>query len=152
MPVLQDPVASLDQRWPLWRTLTEPLVIARGRMSRLQRRRIGSEQLASLGLHDIDVERLPSSLSVGQCQRVAILRALIADPALVVADEPTASLDVEAAAAVSGLLRQAADRGAAVIVVSHDEARLRSYADRIMQMVDGDLRDAEQVEVGEGVA
>ena len=41
---------------------------------------------------------------------------------------------------------------AAVIVVSHDEARLRSYADRIMQMVDGDLRDAEQVEVGEGVA
>ena len=152
MPVLQDPVASLDQRWPLWRTLTEPLVIARGRMSRLQRRRIGSEQLASLGLHDIDVERLPSSLSVGQCQRVAILRALIADPALVVADEPTASLDVEAAAAVSGLLRQAADRGAAVVVVSHDEARLRSYADRIMQMVDGDLRDAEQVEVGEGVA
>lgn len=140
MPIFQDPVASLDARWPLWRTVTEPLVIRRGRMARPARRRLTSEQFGRLGLDDIDVDRLPGSLSVGQCQRVAVLRALIADPSLLAADEPTASLDVESAQAVSELLRVAADRGTAVVVVSHDERRLRSYADRIMRMVDGELR------------
>jgi peptide/nickel transport system ATP-binding protein len=141
MPIFQDPVASLDRRWPLWSTLTEPLVVAGGgRMGRRQRRDRAAEELALLGLDDIGVDRLPGSLSVGQCQRVAILRALIAGPALLVADEPTASLDVETAAAVGDLLRVAAERGTAVVVVSHDEPRLRSYADRILRMADGELR------------
>jgi peptide/nickel transport system ATP-binding protein len=139
MPVFQDPVASLDRRWPLWRTVTEPLVLAGARPSRAERRRRAAEQLARVGLGDVDVDRLPATLSVGQCQRVAVVRALIAGPALVVADEPTASLDVGAAAAVAGLLRQAADDGAAVLVVSHDEPRLASYADRLVRMDDGEL-------------
>jgi peptide/nickel transport system ATP-binding protein len=90
---------------------------------------------------DVDPDHLPGSLSVGQCQRVAVLRAVIAQPALVVADEPTASLDVQAAAVVSDLLRAAADGGAAVLVVSHDEIRLRSYADRVLRMRDGVIAD-----------
>ncbi|MDY7106857.1 MAG: ATP-binding cassette domain-containing protein [Actinomycetota bacterium] len=143
MPIFQDPVASLDPRWPLWRTLTEPLVIATGRRRRAERRELAAEELDSLGLDDIDVDRLPGSLSVGQCQRVAVLRALIAEPTVLAADEPTASLDVEAARAVSDLLRVAADRGTAVLVVSHDEPRLRSYADRVLHMVDGHLPDSE---------
>lgn len=139
MPVFQDPVASLDRRWPLWRTVTEPLVVAGTRMSRAERRRRTAYALARVGLAEIDVDRLPATLSVGQCQRVAVVRALIARPALVVADEPTASLDVDAAAAVAALLREAADDGAAVLVVSHDEPRLVSYADRLVRMTDGEL-------------
>lgn len=139
MPVFQDPVGSLDPRWPLWRSMTEPLVLTEGRKSRRERRRIALEALAAVGMGDIDVRRRPGSLSVGQCQRVAVIRALIARPPLIAADEPTASLDVEAAEVVSSMLREAADAGAAVIVVTHDEARLRSYADRVLRMRDGQL-------------
>jgi peptide/nickel transport system ATP-binding protein len=137
MPIFQDPVASLDRRWPLWRTLTEPLVLQGQRMSRQRRRDRAAAELASVGLESVSPNRLPDSLSVGQCQRVAVLRALIARPALLVADEPTASLDVEAAAAVTALLRAAADDGSAVLVVSHDHARIRSFADRTLTMTDG---------------
>lgn len=139
MPVFQDPVASLDRRWPLWRTITEPLVLQGTRMSKDELRALASEKLEAVGLGEIDVNRQPGSLSGGQCQRVAVVRALIANPAFIVADEPTASLDVNAAAAVGDLLRAAADQGAAVLVVSHDEARLRSYADRVVRMASGNL-------------
>ncbi len=141
MPVFQDPVASLDPRWSLWRTVTEPLRLAGedGPLRRARRRTLAREALARVGLEEVDVDRLPGSLSVGQCQRVAIARALIAHPALLLADEPTASLDVEAAAAAANVLRAAADAGTAVLVVSHDVVRLRSYADRVLTMSDGHL-------------
>lgn len=137
MPVFQDPVGSLDPRWALWRSITEPLVLRGDALKRPARRDRAAAALGSVGMGEIDIDRLPGSLSVGQSQRVAIVRALIADPALLAADEPTASLDVEAATVISAMLRAAADRGTAVIVVSHDEARLRSYADRIVRVRDG---------------
>lgn len=139
MPVFQDPVGSLDPRWPLWRSITEPLSLAGGRASRAERRRCAQRELAEVDMGDVDVDRLPGSLSVGQCQRVAIIRALVSGPGLLAADEPTASLDVEAASVVSSMLRVAADQGAAVVVVSHDEVRLRSCADRILRMKNGVL-------------
>ncbi|MEV0617704.1 ATP-binding cassette domain-containing protein [Nonomuraea sp. NPDC050404] len=134
MPVFQDPVTSLDPRRPLWRTITEPLVLRGERLGRAQRRRRAAAALEQVGLGHIDVTRKPGSLSVGECQRVAIVRAVIANPGLIVADEPTASLDVESAATIASLLRALADEGAAVLVVSHDERRLRSYADRVLRM------------------
>jgi len=134
MSVFQDPVASLDRRWPLWRTLAEPV---RARGAALTRD-AAARALADVGL-DLDLDRRPGSLSVGQAQRVAIARALLAEPALLVADEPTASLDVATAAAITDLLRGLADRGAALLVVSHDRARLAGYADRVLTMRDGRL-------------
>lgn len=134
MPIFQNPVASLDQRWPLWRTITEPLTVNRRRMSRADRRQRARTALAEVGLDGVDVDRLPSTLSVGQCQRIALVRAVIAHPAVVVADEPTASLDVRTAAVVAGLLRKVADGGVAVLAVSHDEPRLASYADQVLRM------------------
>ena len=80
---------------------------------------------------------------MGQAQRVGIARALAAAPALLVADEPTASLDVIAATAITALLREIADAGTAVLVVSHDRPRLRAYADRIVTMTDGRLEGEE---------
>ena len=79
---------------------------------------------------------LPGQLSVGQCQRVAIARALIARPSLIIADEPTANLDVTTAEIVD-LLRLTRRSGLAIALVSHDEALLAAVADRIVRIRDG---------------
>ena len=144
MPVFQDPVASLDRRWALWRTLTEPLIPRGERPSRAERRKRAARALARVGLDDVDVDRLPGSLSVGQAQRVAIARALVAEPALLIADEPTASLDVAAAAAITDLLRGLVDSGTALLVVSHDRVRLESFADRVLTMRAGRLIEGDR--------
>ena len=143
MPIFQDPVAGLDRRWALWRTLAEPLRARGERHSRARLRELAAQALDRVGLAGIDVDRLPGTLSVGQAQRVTIARALVARPALLIADEPTASLDVAAAAAVTALLRAVADDGAALLVVSHDRARLASYADRVVTMRAGRLAEGE---------
>jgi ABC-type lipoprotein export system ATPase subunit len=82
--------------------------------------------------------RLPHELSGGEQQRLAVARALVHDPAVVLADEPTGNLDAEAGAAVLALLRGAADDGRAVVLVTHDEAAT-SAADRVLRLVDGRL-------------
>jgi peptide/nickel transport system ATP-binding protein len=136
MPVFQDPVASLDRRWPIWRSITEP-VTASQRLSRQERLRLARDALAQVRLGQLDPRRLPGQLSVGQCQRVAIARALIARPALIIADEPTASLDVTTAAEIVDLLRLTRLSGLAIALVSHDEALLAAVADRIVRIRDG---------------
>ena len=97
------------------------------------------ELLAAVGLDDL-ADAAPTELSGGELRRMAIARALLMDPAIVVADEPTAGLDSANATAALTLLRDAADRGAAVLVVSH-EAEARHFADRSYTMEDGHLRD-----------
>ena len=97
------------------------------------------ELLGRVGLGDL-AEAAPTELSGGELRRMAIARALLMDPAIVLADEPTAGLDHANATAVLTLLRDAADRGAAVLVVSH-EAEARSFADRRYTMEDGHLSE-----------
>jgi putative ABC transport system ATP-binding protein len=81
----------------------------------------------------------PDQLSGGQQQRVAVARALVAEPALVLADEPTGNLDSHASDEIAALLRQVADEwGRAVVMVTHD-AHVASYADRIIFLKDGSI-------------
>ena len=129
-------MASLDRRWPIWRSITEPATLNK-RLSRPERLQLANEALAQVQLGELDPHRLPGQLSVGQCQRVAIARALIARPSLIVADEPTASLDVTTAAEIVDLLRLTRQSGLAIALVSHDEALLASVADRIVRIRDG---------------
>ena len=93
--------------------------------------------LEQLGLGD-RIDHLPAQLSGGQRQRVAIARALVNRPALVLADEPTASLDAESGQTVLGLLRKLADglERTTVLIVTHDQ-RVIDHADRIVNMVGG---------------
>jgi ABC-type lipoprotein export system ATPase subunit len=95
------------------------------------------ELLARLGLTDV-ARRLPTTLSGGEQQRLAIARALVNDPALVLADEPTGNLDEESGAQVLDLLRRAADTGRAVVLVTHDRAAT-ALADRVLRLHDGRL-------------
>ena len=99
------------------------------------------ELLAAVGLGDL-ADAAPTELSGGELRRMAIARALLMDPAIVIADEPTAGLDSANATAVLTLLRDAADRGSAVLVVSH-EAEAQRFADRSYVMEDGHLRASE---------
>ena len=99
------------------------------------------ELLVAVGLGDL-TDAAPTELSGGELRRMAIARALLMDPAIVVADEPTAGLDSANATAALTLLRDAADRGAAVLVVSH-EAEAQRFADRSYVMEDGHLRESE---------
>ena len=96
------------------------------------------ELLVAVGLDDL-ADAAPTELSGGELRRMAIARALLMDPAIVIADEPTAGLDSANATAVLTLLRDAADRAAAVLVVSH-EAEAQRFADRSYVMEDGHLR------------
>jgi len=95
--------------------------------------------LDELGLAD-RASQLPSQLSGGERQRVGIARAFMAEPSVLIADEPTASLDPQRADSVAELLAGASGRGIATIVVAHDTAAL-SRADRHLRMEDGRLAD-----------
>ncbi|MGH8885562.1 MAG: ABC transporter ATP-binding protein [Egibacteraceae bacterium] len=139
MPVFQHPAASLDARWPIWRSLSEPLLALSCRPRAADRRACAIEALASVGLDGLDPESRPGELSIGQCQRIAILRALMARPALIIADEPTSALDLTTAKEIRDLLRVTADQGTSIVVVSHDVAMLASISDRLLRLNDGHL-------------
>lgn len=82
------------------------------------------------------MHNLPKKLSGGQKQRVAIARALVSNPSMILCDEPTASLDTKSAASIMNELKELANTGKAVIVVTHD-LRLRKYADEIIYVEEG---------------
>jgi len=99
-----------------------------------------AEWLNKVGLGN-RLHNRPDQLSGGQQQRVAVARALVAEPKLVLADEPTGNLDSRASEEIAGLLRQVADEwGRAVLMVTHDP-RIAAYADRIVFLKDGTIVD-----------
>ena len=116
--------------------VTIPLLLARApRRQALERAR---EQLAALGL-DGHEGKLPTQLSGGQAQRVAVARALVTRPRILFADEPTGALDSLAAEqTMQALTRAARSAGAALIIITHDP-RTAAYADREVIVRDGRL-------------
>jgi lipoprotein-releasing system ATP-binding protein len=115
---------------------------AAGKMSDKEMAERALELLASLGLKD-HANKRPSQLSGGQRQRVAIARALSNRPEIIVADEPTGALDTTSTEQVFGILRDIADSGRTVVVVTHDPA-LAARADRRVHIVDGKIHETMQ--------
>lgn len=138
----RDRIGFVFQKFHLIRGLSAmenvcvPLIL-RGTSQR-QAREHALSLLDEVGLGD-KAQSQPKNLSTGQCQRVALARALAADPDLILADEPTASLDATSGQRAMELLKTLASRnGKTAIVVTHDP-RIYSFADRICHMESGRL-------------
>ena len=105
-------------------------------------RRKATDLLRELGLGE-RLNFLPEKLSGGEKQRVAIARALVNDPALILADEPTANLDSKIGQEIMRLLRGIAkEQRRSVIIVSHDQ-RIKDIADRVLWLEDGEFKKEE---------
>ncbi len=116
------------------------LVAELAEIPRAEARRKAAALLTELGLGQ-RLHFLPEKLSGGEKQRVAIARALVNDPALVLADEPTANLDSRIGRDIMRLLRTIAkEQGRSIVIVSHDE-RIKGIADRVLWLEDGQFKD-----------
>lgn len=134
----QDPYGAMDPLWRVGSNVAEAWRI---------HRRGGADipaALAAVGIQDPDrrARQYPSQWSGGMLQRASIAAAAALNPVLIVADEPTAALDVELAEVTVGRLRSAAE---AVVLISHDLALVGRHADRVMVMYGGFI-----VEEGDG--
>jgi ABC-type glutathione transport system ATPase component len=139
--IFQDPVLALN---PVINVGTQVLEVLRAHRDFRQReaRLMVLDTLASLGFENVEriYRSFPHQLSGGQCQRIAIAQALICRPDLIIADEPTASLDAETALEIVKLLRRINHESSiAFLLISHDPAIVRGLADRIMVMRDGKI-------------
>lgn len=109
----------------------------------------GRDLVGRLGLDEV-ADLAPHQLSGGEQQRFALARALVADPPLILADEPIGNLDAAAGAMVLRLLREAADQGRAVVMVTH-QAEATAVADRVLRLEDGRVaavpQGAEPIEI-----
>ncbi len=115
--------------------VTEGLIVAR-RMPRPQAEEIGRKALEKVGLGD-RCDYYPSQLSGGQQQRVAIARALATDPEIILFDEPTSALDPELIGEVLTVMRQLAEEGMTMLVVTHEMGFARNVSSKVIFMEDG---------------
>jgi peptide/nickel transport system ATP-binding protein len=135
--VFQDPFASLDPRQSAARIIAEPLRI-HGTGDAMQQRERARELMQIVSLDTSAMDRFPHQFSGGQCQRIAIARALSTDPELLVCDEAVSALDARSRAAILQLLaRLKSERGLALLFITHDLDAARALADRIAVMQDG---------------
>ncbi len=125
---------NLLKRMTIQDNVALPLIYAG--VSRGEARKRASEQLAKVGLGEYG-QRQPNQLSGGQQQRVAIARALVADPPLILADEPTGNLDTKTSEEIMALLTMLnRERGQSIILVTH-EPDIAAYASRLIRLKDG---------------
>ena len=145
--IFQDPLSSFNPRRKVEDLVAEGLVI-QGKPKAERRARVEAA-LADVGFDLAAVAgRRPHQFSGGQCQRIAIARALAVEPELIVCDEPVASLDVSVQAHVINLLQDIREaRKLALIFISHDLAVVKNVSDRVAVLYMGRI-----VEMGEGPA
>jgi len=149
--VFQDPFSSLSPRMTVGQIVGEGLQVHGGAPDAAARRGRVLATLADVGLTEEQfpglLERYPHEFSGGQRQRLAIARALVVDPQLLVLDEPTSALDVTIQKQVLGLLqRLQRERGLAYLLITHDVEVVRAMAHRVVVMKDGAILEQGEVD------
>jgi ABC-type polar amino acid transport system ATPase subunit len=140
-PALRAEIGMVFQRFSLYPHMTTLDNVALAlrkvrRQSTSQARQRANEMLSRVGLAD-KIGSYPNQLSGGQQQRVAIARALVMEPKIMLFDEPTSALDPEMIREVLDVMRDLADSGMTMLVVTHEMGFAREVADRIIFMDDG---------------
>jgi microcin C transport system ATP-binding protein len=149
--VFQDPFSSLSPRMTVEQIVGEGLTVHAPELDNVARRTRALEVLADVGLTEGQfpalLERYPHEFSGGQRQRLAIARALIVDPRLLVLDEPTSALDVTIQKQVLGLLqRLQRERGLSYLLITHDVEVIRAMAHQVIVMKDGAILESGTVD------
>lgn len=117
--------------------VTEGLIVAR-KMNKKQANEIGMKMLDKVGLSD-RYDHYPSQLSGGQQQRVAIARALATNPDIIYFDEPTSALDPELISEVLSVIKNLADEGMTMIVVTHEMNFAKNISNRVLFLENGNI-------------
>jgi len=138
--IFQDPISSLNPRRRIKDIVAEPLVIWK-RGTKEERTEKVRAMLEAVGIDpDVAGDRLPSEFSGGQCQRISIARALMADPDLLICDEPVSALDVSVQAQILNLLADLKQQFRLTMVfIAHDLAVVKNVSDRVAVMYLGKL-------------
>ena len=138
--IFQDPISSLNPRRRIKDIVAEPLVIWK-RGTKEERAAKVREMLEAVGIApDVAGDRLPSEFSGGQCQRISIARALMADPDLLICDEPVSALDVSVQAQNLNLLADLKELiRLTMVFIAHDLAVVKNVSDRVAVMYLGKL-------------
>jgi len=145
--VFQDPFSSLSPRMTVAAIVEEGLLVHEPLLNQAQRQQRALQSLADVGMDEAQfpglLQRYPHEFSGGQRQRLAIARALIINPRLLVLDEPTSALDVTIQKQVLGLLqRLQRERGLSYLLITHDVDVIRAMAHEVMVIKDGDVVEA----------
>ncbi len=135
--VFQDPRSSLNPRMSMLASVEDFAVVHR-LGDRAERRRRAVQALESVHLSETMAARRPPELSGGQLQRACLARALVTEPSLLVADEPTSSLDVSIQGQILNLLDELRSR-VSMVLISHDMAVIRFISDRVHVMLGGEI-------------
>ncbi|WP_299744035.1 oligopeptide/dipeptide ABC transporter ATP-binding protein [uncultured Tateyamaria sp.] len=136
--IFQDPIASLNPRMTIREIVTEPLTFFRPEMGAADRKTAALAMLERVGIPPAQANRFPHEFSGGQCQRIGIARALVAEPKVLLCDEPVSALDVSIQAQVVNLLKELQrEMGLALVFVAHDLGVVRHISDEVLVMYMG---------------
>ena len=140
--IFQDPIASLNPRMTVAEIIAEPLVANSINMNATTRMTEVANMLSLVGLSSEYLNRYPSELSGGQCQRVGIARALILKPKLLICDEAVSALDVSIKAQIINLLKDLQQQlHLTIIFISHDLSVVKHICDRVLVMYLGHVME-----------
>jgi peptide/nickel transport system ATP-binding protein len=145
--VFQDPYGSFNPRWRVWRIVTEPMHLLNPRPPAIVRRRAAADALQRVGIDPSAAERFPHEFSGGERQRIAIARALVINPRLVILDEAISALDAATRKRILTLLADiGGEAGMSFLFITHDIVAAQAFADRVLVMRAGRIVDERSAE------